>query len=229
VTADDIVAARSLTSTRYVSRRVLAHTPAPRAPLGLARTTPRVKIANTSRTSSETPGKQTRGRQLLYTARTVPVRTSSSSTRSEARVVTRVFRVLNQIRPSSPCLMSLRTHFLSRDWSILRFYPPSDRGSESRPSRVVAARRATERTSARGSSVRVRAWDTSRVCFVARTRGRGVEKRRDGDGRRRRRCAPQALSWTRARLRIVVVIITFNAILTRRRVHRRRVEVDDDG
>ena len=36
-----------------------------------------------------------------YTARTVPVRASSSSTRSEARVVT---RVLNQIRPSSPCL-----------------------------------------------------------------------------------------------------------------------------
>ena len=41
------------------------------------------------------------GGNCCYTARTVPVRASSSSTRSEARVVT---RVLNQIRPSSRCL-----------------------------------------------------------------------------------------------------------------------------
>ena len=41
------------------------------------------------------------GGNCCYTARTVPVRASSSSTRSEARVVT---QVLNQIRPSSPCL-----------------------------------------------------------------------------------------------------------------------------
>ena len=114
--------------------------------MGRARTTSRVKIADTSRTSSETPEKQTRGRQLLlhspYSTRTrVVVFDAFGGTRRHTGFepnpsIISLFEDTN----SKPCSV-FYVHFSSRDWSILRFYPPSVR----RAARLVSSRRRSTR------------------------------------------------------------------------------------
>ena len=114
--------------------------------MGLARTTSRVKIADTSRTASETPEKQTRGRQLLlhspYSTRTrVVVFDAFRGTRRHTGFepnpsIISLFEDTN----SKPCSV-FYVHFSSRDRSILRFYPPSVR----RADRLVSSRRRSTR------------------------------------------------------------------------------------
>ena len=96
--------------------------------MGLARTTSRVKIADTSRTSSETPEKQTRGRQLLlhspYSTRTrVVVFDAFGGTRRHTGFEPNP-SIISLFEDTKPCSV-FYVHFSSRDWSILRFYPPA--------------------------------------------------------------------------------------------------------
>ena len=165
VTADDIVAvARSRESTRDVSRRLLAHTRGRRCDSWDSHARRHLSRSQTRRARlPKHPKNKHAAGNCCYTARTVP------EARRRLRRVRRHTRRHTGFEPnpsiislfedtnSKPCSV-FYVHFSSRDWSILRFYPPSDAfGEPPVSSRVVAARRATERTSARGSSVRVRA------------------------------------------------------------------------
>ena len=136
--------------------------------MGLARTTSRVKIADTSRTSSETPEKQTRGRQLLlhspYSTRTrVVVFDAFGGTRRHTGFepnpsIISLFEDTN----SKPCSV-FYVHFSSRDWSILIFDPPSDRAFGEPP---VSSRRRSTRY---GTNERARVErEGTRMGYIAR-------------------------------------------------------------